>query len=99
MFFVPLQEQFAENTNKSYLVCKVIVVLLIYHKIFGHFLVTITLSSISCMRRPREGAGGPDLTSVFPEIGFCNGRTPPSLRLDPSEKIFWICAFFCVCHA
>ena len=49
------------------------------------------------MRRPREGAGGggggggggdlPDLTSIFPEIGFCNGRTPPSLRLDPSEKI------------
>ena len=31
--FVPLQEQFAENTNKSYHVCKVIVVLHIYHKI------------------------------------------------------------------
>ena len=26
-FFVPLQEQFAENANKSYHVCKVIVVL------------------------------------------------------------------------
>ena len=32
MFFVPLQEKFAENTNKSYHVCKVIVVLLIYHE-------------------------------------------------------------------
>ena len=35
MFFVPLQEQFAENNDKSYHVCKVIVVLLIYHKMFG----------------------------------------------------------------
>ena len=34
MFFVPLQEQFAENTNKSYHVCKVIVVLHIYHEMF-----------------------------------------------------------------
>ena len=33
--FVPLQGQFAENANKSYHVCKVIVVLHIYHKIFG----------------------------------------------------------------
>ena len=33
--FVPLQEQFAENANKSYHVCKVIVVLHIYHDIFG----------------------------------------------------------------
>ena len=32
--FVPLQEQFAENTNKSYHVCKVIVVLPIYHTMF-----------------------------------------------------------------
>ena len=31
----PLQEEFAENTNKSFHVCKVIVVLLIYHKMFG----------------------------------------------------------------
>ena len=31
--FVPLQGQFAENANKSYYVCKVIVVLHIYHKI------------------------------------------------------------------
>ena len=31
-FFVPLQEQFTENTNKSYHVCRVIVVLHIYHK-------------------------------------------------------------------
>ena len=35
MRFVPLQEQFAENTNKSYYVCKVIDTLHIYHKIFG----------------------------------------------------------------
>ena len=35
VLFVPLQEQFAENANKSYHVCKVIVVLHIYHKIFG----------------------------------------------------------------
>ena len=35
MFFVPLQEQFAENTNEIYHVCKVIVVPLIYYKIFG----------------------------------------------------------------
>ena len=35
VFFVPQQEQFAETTNKSYHVCKVIVVLLIYHKMFG----------------------------------------------------------------
>ena len=35
MFFVPVQEQFAENTNKSYHVCRVIVVLHIYHKMFG----------------------------------------------------------------
>ena len=34
-FFVPVQEQFAENTNKSYHVCRVIVVLHIYHKMFG----------------------------------------------------------------
>ena len=33
--FLSLQEQFAENTNKSYHVCKVIIVLLIYHKMFG----------------------------------------------------------------
>ena len=32
MFFVPLQEQFAGNTNKSYHVYKVIVELHIYHK-------------------------------------------------------------------
>ena len=32
MFFVPVQEQFAENTDKSYHVCRVIVVLHIYHK-------------------------------------------------------------------
>ena len=31
-FFVPVQEQFAENTNKSYHVCSVIVVLYIYEK-------------------------------------------------------------------
>ena len=30
-FFVPLQGQCAENANKSYHVCKVIVVLHIYH--------------------------------------------------------------------
>ena len=36
VFFVPLQEQFALNDNKIYdHVCKVIVVLHIYHKIFG----------------------------------------------------------------
>ena len=35
VFFVPVQEQFAENTNKSYHVCKVVVVLHIYHKMFG----------------------------------------------------------------
>ena len=35
VFFVPLQEQFAENTNKSQHVCEVIVVLLINHKTFG----------------------------------------------------------------
>ena len=35
MFFVPVQEQFADNTNKSYHVCRVIVVLHIYHKMFG----------------------------------------------------------------
>ena len=34
-FFAPLQEQFAENANKRYHVCKVIVVLHIYHKSFG----------------------------------------------------------------
>ena len=34
-FLVPVQEQFAENTNKSYHVCKVIVGLHIYHKMFG----------------------------------------------------------------
>ena len=33
--FVPMQEQFAENTNKSYHVCRVIVVLHIYHNMFG----------------------------------------------------------------
>ena len=33
-FFVPVQEQFAENTNKSYHVCRVKVVIHIYHKIF-----------------------------------------------------------------
>ena len=33
--FVPVQEQFAENTNKIYHVCRVIVVLHIYHKMFG----------------------------------------------------------------
>ena len=35
MVFVPVQEQFAENTNKSYHVSRVIVVLHIYHKIIG----------------------------------------------------------------
>ena len=34
-FFVPVQELFAEHTYKSYHVCKVIVVLHIYHKMFG----------------------------------------------------------------
>ena len=29
--FVPLQEQFAENTNKSYHVCNVIIVIHIHH--------------------------------------------------------------------
>ena len=33
MVFVPVQEQFAENTNQSYHVCRAIVVLHIYHKI------------------------------------------------------------------
>ena len=33
--FVHVQEQFAQNTNKSYHVCRVIVVLHIYHKMFG----------------------------------------------------------------
>ena len=33
--FVSLQGQFAENANKSFHVCKVIVVLHINHKIFG----------------------------------------------------------------
>ena len=33
--FVHVQEQFAENTNKSYHVCRVIIVLHIYHKMFG----------------------------------------------------------------
>ena len=33
--FVPVQEQFAESTNKCYHVCRVIVVLHIYHKMFG----------------------------------------------------------------
>ena len=35
VFSVPLQEQFAENANKRYHVCRVIGVLHIYHKIFG----------------------------------------------------------------
>ena len=35
VLFVPLQEQFAENANKIEHVCKVIVALHIYHKIFG----------------------------------------------------------------
>ena len=35
VFFVPVQEQFAENTNKSYRVCRVIAVLHVYHKMFG----------------------------------------------------------------
>ena len=35
LFFVPLQGQFAENATKSYHVCKMIVVLHIYYKIFG----------------------------------------------------------------
>ena len=35
VLFVSLQEQFAENANKSYHVCKVIVVLHIYHIVFG----------------------------------------------------------------
>ena len=34
-FFVPLQEQFAENANKSHHICKVIVVLHIYYSNFG----------------------------------------------------------------
>ena len=33
--FVSVQEQFAEHTNKIYHVCRVIVVLHIYHKMFG----------------------------------------------------------------
>ena len=33
--FVPLQGQFAESANKSFHVCKVIVVLNIHHKSFG----------------------------------------------------------------
>ena len=32
---VPVQEQFAENTNKIYHVCRVIVALHMYHKMFG----------------------------------------------------------------
>ena len=35
VLFVPLQEQFAENAYKSFHVCKVLVVLHIYHKFFG----------------------------------------------------------------
>ena len=35
VFFVPLQEQFAENTNKGYHVGRVIVVLHIYHKMIS----------------------------------------------------------------
>ena len=35
VLFVPLQEQFAENANKSLHVCKVTVALHIYLKIFG----------------------------------------------------------------
>ena len=35
VFFVPVQEQFAENTKKSYHVCRVIVFIHIYHKMFG----------------------------------------------------------------
>ena len=35
MVFVPVQVQFAENTNKCYQDCRVIVVLHIYHKMFG----------------------------------------------------------------
>ena len=35
MLFVPLQEQFAENAYESLHVCKVIVTLHIYHKVFG----------------------------------------------------------------
>ena len=35
VIFVPVQELFAENTNKSYHVCRVIVVLHIYHIMFG----------------------------------------------------------------
>ena len=35
VFFLPLQERFAENANKSYHVCKVIVALHIYHNFFG----------------------------------------------------------------
>ena len=34
-FFVHVQELFAENTKKSYHVCRLIVVLHIYHKMFG----------------------------------------------------------------
>ena len=35
VFFVPVQERFGENTNKIYHVCRVIVVLHIYHKMFS----------------------------------------------------------------
>ena len=35
VLFLPLREQFAENAYKSSHVCKVIVALHIYHKIFG----------------------------------------------------------------
>ena len=35
VFFVPVQEQFAEITNKSYHVCRVIVVLHFYQKMLG----------------------------------------------------------------
>ena len=35
VFFVPLQEQFAENANKMHHICKVICVLHSCHKIFG----------------------------------------------------------------
>ena len=34
MVYVSVQEQFAENTNKTFHVCRVIVVLHIYHKMF-----------------------------------------------------------------
>ena len=35
VIFVPVQEQFAENTSRCYNVCRVIVVLHNYHKMFG----------------------------------------------------------------